>query len=164
MPWLDLSTILEELAVGVVGGLVATGVYLAYQRWVTEYARWPYSVTHREAPDPTVPGNFTAKVAIRNRTSASTQFLINFILSNGELSSPRSCCEEEARNRIDGWGSIAPGDSRIYEFAPDVHELPITGVKLMAKAASQRECREFDYVFDRPFEPLRDLATLAGCA
>ena len=163
MPWLDLGTLLEELAVGVTGGLVSTGVYLAYQRVVTEYARWPYFVQHREDRDPAVPGNFTARVAIRNRTNTSAQFMIHFVLTNGELSAPRSCCEAEELNRVEGWGSIAPGDTREFEFYPDTHELPITGVKLVAKAPSQRDCREFDYAFESPFGPLRSLEGIPGC-
>jgi hypothetical protein len=164
MSLFDPATVAVELALGVVGGLVSTGVYLVYQRWVTEYARWPFAVAHRETIDPSVPGNFTAKVSIRNRTATSTQFLINFRLSNGELCIPRACCEEEARNRTDGWGSIPPGDSREFEFYPDIHALPIVGVKLVAKAPSQRECREFDYTFERTFEPLDSLDGVPGCA
>ena len=164
MPWWDPTTLGIELGIGVVGGLVSTGVYLAYQRWVTEHARWPFHVTHHEAADLQVPGNFTAKVSIRNRTSTSTQILINFRMSNGELCIPRACCEEEALNRVEGWGSIPPGDTREFEFYPDVHEFPIVGVKLVAKAPSQRELREFDYVFETPFERLTSLSSIPGCA
>ncbi|MCI4340044.1 MAG: hypothetical protein L3J73_02075 [Thermoplasmata archaeon] len=150
----DEITVLGQLAIGVVGGLVSTGVYLAYQRWITEHARWPYAVTHQELPDPAAPGNFKAKVSIRNRTTVSTQFLINLRLENGELRPPAACCSEETdRRAVEGWGTVLPGDAQAFEFSPGAYESPVVGVTLVAKAPSQREVREFGYDFARPFPP-----------
>ena len=150
----DIS-VLGQLAIGVVGGLVSTGVYLAYQRWITEHARWPYGVTHQEIPDPATPGKFTGKVSIRNRTTMSTQFLINLRLENGELCAPAACCEEELdRRRVDGWGTVPPGDAQSFEFSPGAYASPVVGVTLVAKAPALRGIREFSYDFGRPFPPL----------
>jgi hypothetical protein len=164
MVWADPTTVLGELAIGVIGGLVSTGVYLAYLRWITDYARWPYAVTHQEVPDPAIPGNFTAKVSIRNRTTTSTQFLINLRLETGDLHPPRACCADEAdRRHVEGWGTIAPGDTRAFEFQPAAYPNAVAGVTLVAKAPYQREIRQFSYDFPQSFPPLSE-SSLEACS
>jgi hypothetical protein len=153
MTWGSIAPYLADVGVAAVGGLVSTGVYLAYQRWLTDYSRWPYAVRVEATPDPMTAGNFTGRVWIRNPTSATSQFDISLLLEDGKRAWPRRThATDDPTVKIDGWAQIRPGDAREFEVYPGSYRSRIVGVSLLVFGPFRKRGRERLFKFGHVFE------------
>jgi hypothetical protein len=156
MCWAAFEPYLIDLGIAVGGGLVSTGVYLAYQYWRDEYSRWPFSAGVAATPDPLILNNFTGRVWIRNPTRSTAQFDISFLLADGERGWPLLCYPSDApTEKITGLASVRPGEKREFEVYPASYGSAILGISLLVYGPYRRRGREKLLPFDHAFDPMK---------